>query len=202
MELTLPIGLPDTSGDDGRRARLAPLRGWAEQAVLDEPDDARALRRLLSASVVALGTHRRNEVHPRLLAHLAPVDLAWIALGTVRLREGDQVYLTVQCPHDDCGDKLDLMLDLGDVDIVGEGESMRLDLSAELACPECARSFAFTFDPATHLLRSIRADARRLRHEVHTLAWHYHWSRSEILELPIAERHAYIELITEQLDDG
>jgi hypothetical protein len=35
--------------------------------------------------------------------------------------------------------------------------------------------------------------------EVFFLAYHLHWSREEILTLPVPERHRYLELLTEQL---
>jgi hypothetical protein len=40
----------------------------------------------------------------------------------------------------------------------------------------------------------------RLAGEVYFLAYHLHWSRAEILGLPVPERHRYVELLREQLE--
>ncbi len=36
--------------------------------------------------------------------------------------------------------------------------------------------------------------------EVFSLVYYLHWSRDEILNLPIPERRRYLELLTEQLE--
>ena len=36
----------------------------------------------------------------------------------------------------------------------------------------------------------------------HLLAWHYHWSYAEIINLPISRRRRFIELVTEALHAG
>ena len=39
-----------------------------------------------------------------------------------------------------------------------------------------------------------------LQREVFALAYHLKWSPSEILDLPVADRHAYLQLLSEQLE--
>ena len=38
-----------------------------------------------------------------------------------------------------------------------------------------------------------------LTQEIFTLAYYLHWSREDILNLPIPERHRYLELLADQL---
>jgi hypothetical protein len=39
-----------------------------------------------------------------------------------------------------------------------------------------------------------------LRREVFALAYHLKWSAGDVLALPVTERHAYLELLAEQLE--
>jgi hypothetical protein len=55
------------------------------------------------------------------------------------------------------------------------------------------------FDTATFFLAEVAATADRLLDEVHAIAWHYHWSESEILDLPRARRRRYLDLIASSL---
>lgn len=43
-------------------------------------------------------------------------------------------------------------------------------------------------------------DDIELAQEIFLLAYYLHWSRKEILELPIPERHTYLMLLGEQLE--
>jgi hypothetical protein len=77
----------------------------------------------------------------------------------------------------------------------------RLDPQAEidldLACPACGASFSVVFDTAAFFIQELDERAARLLHEVHVLAWHYHWSEADILHLPSARRGFYLERISE-----
>lgn len=39
-----------------------------------------------------------------------------------------------------------------------------------------------------------------LYHEVHQLAWHYHWSEREILAMSRAKRRRYLALLSRELE--
>lgn len=39
-----------------------------------------------------------------------------------------------------------------------------------------------------------------LRKEVFFLAYHLHWSWSDLMDLPSEERHAYVSLLVEQIE--
>ena len=59
------------------------------------------------------------------------------------------------------------------------------------SCPECGTTHAVGLDPYVVMRRSASA----LYDEVHTLAWHYHWSEAEILALPRARRQLYLSRV-------
>jgi hypothetical protein len=68
------------------------------------------------------------------------------------------------------------------------------DIQLALSCPSCEHKWEAPFDIVAFLWREIRATARRLLREVHTLASAYGWTESEILRLSPARRHAYLEM--------
>jgi hypothetical protein len=82
-------------------------------------------------------------------------------------------------------------------------EMSRLDQQAELllhlVCTRCARPFTAVFDTAAYLFRELAAHRNTLYREVHELAFHYHWSESEILGLTAARRRRYLSLLAEAL---
>jgi hypothetical protein len=58
-------------------------------------------------------------------------------------------------------------------------------------CPECHASQVLEFDPY-HLIQQQSAG---LYHDVHRIAYYYHWSEQEILSLPKARRQLYLRMI-------
>jgi hypothetical protein len=40
----------------------------------------------------------------------------------------------------------------------------------------------------------------QIRREVFYLAYHLHWGRDEVMDLPTPERRAYLELLAEQIE--
>lgn len=81
-----------------------------------------------------------------------------------------------------------------------------LDAQAELTlnirCSLCGGTFAVVFDAASFLFQELLAGMRDLYREVHLLAYHYHWSPSEILALSPRRRRRYLRLLEEQLEQG
>jgi hypothetical protein len=82
-----------------------------------------------------------------------------------------------------------------------ERRAPRVELELDLVCPECSHSFVAPFDLTTFFFEEIRAGSRQLLREVHTLAFYYHWSESEILGLRRARRREYLSLLNEALRD-
>jgi len=75
----------------------------------------------------------------------------------------------------------------------------QMDVELDLACPECSHQFTQTFDTTAFFFDEVAVKAEELLHEVHTLAFYYHWSESEILGLERRRRRAYLALLHEAL---
>lgn len=71
-------------------------------------------------------------------------------------------------------------------------------LAAE--CAECGRTFVAPFDVHRFFLGELRTDATLLYQEVHYLAYHYHWSESEIMAMTRDKRHTYIDVLAETIE--
>jgi hypothetical protein len=67
------------------------------------------------------------------------------------------------------------------------------DTTLPLACPFCRHTWAAALDVAEYLWAEVEGYARRLLHEVHTLARAYGWSESEVLAVSPARRRFYLE---------
>lgn len=76
----------------------------------------------------------------------------------------------------------------------------QLDLVMDAACPECGANFTAEIDLPFIILAEMKAKQAVLDGEVHFLAWHYHWSETEILALSPTRRRRYIELLEEALE--
>ncbi|HYC90887.1 MAG TPA: hypothetical protein VEO54_16840 [Thermoanaerobaculia bacterium] len=73
------------------------------------------------------------------------------------------------------------------------------ELLLQLTCTKCARPFTAVFDTAAYLFRELGAQRDRLYREIHELAFHYHWSESEILGMTATRRRRYLTLLAEAL---
>jgi len=76
------------------------------------------------------------------------------------------------------------------------------ELTLELICPACGHAFSTIFDAGSHLFQELRHQGLRLYREVHLLAFHYHWSEREILEMPARKRRLYLDLLADALGEG
>lgn len=97
--------------------------------------------------------------------------------------------------------------DLNDEERTGIANAMGerapgLDLELDLTCPECGEAFLVPFDTSAFFLDEMRMRGDQLLREVHALAFHYHWSESEILGLARARRRAYLSLLADALRPG
>jgi hypothetical protein len=66
-------------------------------------------------------------------------------------------------------------------------------------CEGCGGSFSLVFDTATFLFQELEAEFQRLYREIHLLAFHYHWSPTDILKLSRRERRRFLELLDREL---
>lgn len=71
------------------------------------------------------------------------------------------------------------------------------EVSVGLTCPDCATAFDADLDPAAFVWTEIETGAHRVLIEIDALARAYGWTESEVLALPEARRHAYLEIVRE-----
>ena len=76
----------------------------------------------------------------------------------------------------------------------------RLDLTMDAECAECGREFSAPFDPQSFFFGELNVNSDLLYREVHQLAFHYHWSESEIMEMPREKRSRYLALLADEID--
>jgi hypothetical protein len=76
----------------------------------------------------------------------------------------------------------------------------RLDLDMETDCPECSRMFNVPFDLHNFFFGQLRTSIDLLYREVHYLAFHYHWSEEEIMEMSRGKRLKYIEVLADEIE--
>lgn len=86
------------------------------------------------------------------------------------------------------------------------GTMAALDPQAEIAidasCPACGEALSTLLDAGQYFALELTERSEWLWREVHLLAWHYHWSESEILRLPARKRRRYLRLLDEALAEG
>ncbi len=75
-----------------------------------------------------------------------------------------------------------------------------VDLSLELACPECGRQYAAPFAVQDFFFGETNMNRELLLREVHYLAFHYHWSENEILSFPRTRRREYIDTLRAEIE--
>jgi hypothetical protein len=81
-----------------------------------------------------------------------------------------------------------------------EAIAPKLELTMESTCPECGREYAVPFDVQHFFFGELHASRDLLYREVHYLAFHYHWSEREIMEMPRQKRRTYIEVLAEEIE--
>jgi len=73
------------------------------------------------------------------------------------------------------------------------------ELTLSLSCPTCNHAFLAPFDIAAYFFQELDARVKRLYREVHLLAFYYHWSEAEIINMPDRKRRLYLDLLEETL---
>jgi hypothetical protein len=76
----------------------------------------------------------------------------------------------------------------------------RVEQAMEAKCAECGRTFIAPFDIQRFFLGELRTDADLLYQEVHYLAYHYHWSEREIMEMTRDRRRRYIDVLADAIE--
>jgi hypothetical protein len=75
------------------------------------------------------------------------------------------------------------------------------ELMLSLTCPTCSHAFLAPFDTANYLFQELDSRVKRLYREAHLLAFYYHWSEAEIINMPDRKRRLYLELLEEALTE-
>jgi hypothetical protein len=75
-----------------------------------------------------------------------------------------------------------------------------VDLLMTAECPECGREFAAPFDLQHFFFGELRVTGDMLLREVHYLAYHYHWSESEIMDMTRDRRRRYVEVLADEIE--
>ncbi len=73
-----------------------------------------------------------------------------------------------------------------------------VNFSLEVNCPYCNTQNLQDFDLGAWALQQLYLEKQQLIVTIHSLAWHYHWSESEIFAIPPWRRSRYLELINRQ----
>lgn len=73
-------------------------------------------------------------------------------------------------------------------------------LTMAARCPGCSRGFDLPFDIQDFFFGEVHTTTDLLYRQVHYLAYHYHWSEAEILDLPREKRLRYIEVLAEEIE--
>jgi hypothetical protein len=81
-----------------------------------------------------------------------------------------------------------------------EANAPAVELEMDLSCPECGRAFTAPWDLQDFFFGELRTSRDLLYRQIHYLAYHYHWSEREIMELPRDKRLAYIEVLAEEME--
>ena len=76
----------------------------------------------------------------------------------------------------------------------------KVQLTLTAHCPECNREFEVPFDIQDFFFGELRTSMDLLYREVHYLAYHYHWSEKEIMEMPRDKRRRYIEVLADEIE--
>ncbi|SET51496.1 hypothetical protein SAMN05216326_1329 [Nitrosomonas marina] len=81
-----------------------------------------------------------------------------------------------------------------------EERAPNIDLTMEVDCPECKRSFIAPFELQDFFFGEVKTNIKLLYREVHYLAFHYHWSESEIMSMPRERRRRYIDVLADEIE--
>ena len=66
----------------------------------------------------------------------------------------------------------------------------------DVQCSECGHNWPIFFDIVSYFWAEIAAQARRLMHEVHTLARAYAWHETDILAMSARRRRNYLSMVS------
>lgn len=74
------------------------------------------------------------------------------------------------------------------------------EILLNMTCPVCGNEFMANFDIGNFFLKELAAHSQDVFHEVHLLAWNYHWDEGDILDMTRARRQIYLNMLAEVLN--
>jgi len=197
----LPLGYTDEAGTLHREVELNPLTGKEEELVARNHGQESAP---LVAIVLSRCLRRLGSIAPvpaDVIGRLPKEDRQFLLLKLREITFGDMVQTTVTCPWPGCGNKVDINFSTKDItDREQVDKEPQIELELEANCPGCGREFTIPFDIPDFFFKELRTTIDLLYREVHFLAYHYHWSEQEILEMSREKRHKYIEILLEEIE--
>lgn len=104
-----------------------------------------------------------------------------------------------QHPKQDVVDRLSPLARM-EIEQQMEAVAPKVELTMESKCPECGRDYAVPFDIQHFFFGELQTSRDLLYREVHYLAYHYHWSEREIMDMPQQKRRTYIEILAEEIE--
>jgi hypothetical protein len=75
-----------------------------------------------------------------------------------------------------------------------------VDLLMSAECAECGREFSAPFDLQRFFFGELRLTGDLLYREIHYLAYHYHWSEREIMDMTRDRRRRYIDVLADEIE--
>lgn len=105
----------------------------------------------------------------------------------------------LQHPSPDMVDRLSPLARM-EIEQQMEAVAPRVELTMESKCPECGRDYAVPFDIHHFFFSEIGMSRDLLYREVHYLAYHYHWSERDIMDMPRQKRRLFIEILAEEIE--
>lgn len=200
--IILPVGYRDAEGTFHRTVEFRPLTGKVEELLarnrsLNNPE---LLNLVLSCCLNRLGA--LSPVEEDVVRGLSAADRFFLLLELLQRTFGNKVTGTVSCPAAQCGEPVDIAFSIeelfGGISPTGEGIEDGLEL--EVNCPECSEMFQVPFDLTGFFFSQLRSGLHMLYREVHSLAFHYHWSETDILDMPREKRHMYIDILADEIE--
>jgi hypothetical protein len=87
-----------------------------------------------------------------------------------------------------------------EIEVNMEAVAPKVELTMETSCPECGREFSAPLNLQRFFFGEMKTSGDILYREVHYLAYHYHWSEREIMEMTRDRRHKYIEVLADEIE--
>lgn len=109
---------------------------------------------------------------------------------------------TMGCVRNPGYEQISKLSSLARMEIEAQMETVapKVDLTMRTICPECDRDLTTPFDIQSFFFSELKISSDLLYREVHYLAYHYHWSEREIMDMPRGKRRKHIEILADEIE--